>query len=132
MKSSWRIHHGTRYFYADYSNFGRDVDALREEVNSADSEIERIPGETALVLVDIRHTVTSSEVVSLFKASTARTKGHVSKTAIVGVTGVQRILAQAVATFARESLHLFNETGAAADWLVGADERGGVAVLPKA
>jgi hypothetical protein len=72
MKSSCRIHHGTRYLYADYSNFGRDVDALREEVNGADSEIERVAGETTLVLVDIRHTVTSSDVVSLFKASAAR------------------------------------------------------------
>jgi hypothetical protein len=38
----------------------------------------------ALVLVDIRNTVTSSEVVALMKESTARTKGHVARTAVVG------------------------------------------------
>jgi len=75
MKSSWRTHNGVPYFYADYSNFGRDIGALREEVNGADSEIEQSPPESALVLVDIRNTVTSTDVVSLFKQSTARTKG---------------------------------------------------------
>lgn len=130
MKSSWRDHKGIRYFYADYSNYGRDIDALREEVNGADSAIEQSPPESALVLVDIRNTVTSTDVVSLFKESTARTKGHVRKTAVVGVTGVQRILVAAVARFSRETLHLFNRPEDAADWLVSADEQGGIIVRP--
>jgi hypothetical protein len=119
MKSSWREHKGTRYFHADYSGFGRNIDALREEVDGADSQIEQSPADSALVLVDIRNTVTSVEVVSLFKESTARTKGHVQKTAIVGVTGVQKVLAMAVARFSREPLHLFNTTEEAREWLVG-------------
>lgn len=130
MKSSWRVHNGVRYFHADYSNFGRNIDALRIEVDGADSEIEKSPKESALVLVDIRNTVTSTDVVSLFKESTARTKGHVHKTAIVGVTGVQKILASAVARFSRETLHLFAETRDAIDWLVSGEEQGGVRVTP--
>jgi hypothetical protein len=130
MKSSWREHKGTRFFYADYSNFGRNIEGLRQEVNGADSEIEQSLGESALVLVDIRNTVTSTDVVSLFKESTARTKGHVHKTAIVGVTGVQKILAAAVARFSRETLHLFSETAEAMDWLVGSEEQGGVTIPP--
>ena len=130
MKSSWRTHNGTRYFYADYSNFGRNIDALRVEVNAADAEIEQIPGETGLVLVDIRNTVTSADVVGLFKVSTARTKGHVLRTAVVGVKGVQKVLANAVAYFSKETLHLFDSTEDAADWLVGATDRGGVTVTP--
>lgn len=128
MKSSWRMHNGRRYFYADYSNFGRNIEALRVEVDGADSEIEQQPN--TLVLVDIRNTVTSTDVVSLFKESTARTKGSVDRTAIVGVTGVQKILAAAVARFSRETLHLFNGTDEAMEWLVGAEEQGGVTVPP--
>jgi hypothetical protein len=124
MKSSWREHRETRYFHADYSGFGRNIDALRAEVDYADSEIEQCPRDSALVLVDIRNTVTSSDVVSLFKVSTARTKGHVGKTAIVGVTGVQRILALAVVRFSREPLNLFDSIEAARDWLVGEGSAG--------
>ncbi|HYK02138.1 MAG TPA: hypothetical protein VE974_10300 [Thermoanaerobaculia bacterium] len=119
MKSSWRHHHGTPYFHADYSGFGRNIDALRIEVDGADSQIEQSAADSALVLVDIRNTVTSIDVVSLFKESTARTKGHVKKTAIVGVRGVQRILATAVARFSGEDLHLFDTVEAARDWLAG-------------
>lgn len=128
MKSVWRVHNGKRFFYADYSNFGRNIDALRIEVDGADSEIEREPA--ALVLVDIRNTVTSADVVALFKESTARTKGHVERTAVIGVTGVQKILVSAVAHFSRETLHLFNDVGEAMEWLVGGAGTGGVRVRP--
>jgi hypothetical protein len=124
MKSSWRTHKGTSYFHADYSGFGRNIDALKVEVDGADSQIEQSPADSALVLVDIRNTVTSTDVVSLFKASTARTKGHVKKTAIVGVTGVQRILALAVARFSGEELHLFPSIEEAQEWLVGQGTEG--------
>jgi len=128
MKSSWRHHQGTPYFHADYSGFGRNIDALKIEVDGADSQIEQAPADSALVLVDIRNTVTSIDVVSLFKQSTARTKGHVKKTAIVGVRGVQRILASAVARFSGEDLHLFDTVEEAADWLAG--EGGGGQTIP--
>lgn len=118
------------YFHADYSGFGRNIDALRVEVDGADSQIEQAPAESALVLVDIRNTVTSIDVVSVFKTSTARTKGHVKKTAIVGVTGVQRILAGAVARFSGEELHLFDSVEAAQDWLVGEGVQG-MAITPQ-
>jgi hypothetical protein len=130
MKSSWRHHRGTPYFHADYSGFGRNIDALRAEVDGADSQIEQAPAESALVLVDIRNTVTSIDVVTVFKTSTARTKGHVKKTAIVGVTGVQRILAGAVARFSGEELHLFDTVEAAQDWLVGEGVQG-MAITPQ-
>jgi len=131
MKSGWRTHKGVRIFYADYSHFGRDINALRVEVDDADSAIEQAPHDSARVLVDIRNTVTSTDVVSLFKESTARTKGHVLRTAIVGVTGVQKVLVAAVARFSRETLHVFNQTEEAMEWLAGVEEEGGLVVKPR-
>lgn len=118
MKSGPIDYKGLRLYYADYSGFGRDLDALRAEVDAFDAIVEQ--QQNALVLVDIRDTVTSSEVVSLMKESTARTKGHVARTAVVGVSGIQRVLAQAVARFAGEPLVLFKDVDAAKEWLAGA------------
>jgi hypothetical protein len=129
MKSRQIDYKGLRIFYADYSDYGRDIGALRAEVDHFDAVIEQQKG--ALVLVDIRNTVTSSEVVSLMKESTARTKGHVARTAVVGVSGIQRVLAQAVARFAGEPLMLFNDVEAAKEWLVGAKPAGGRQVAPQ-
>jgi hypothetical protein len=128
MKSSWNTHKGTRYMYADYSQFGRNIEGLRAEVDAVDGAIEREPLDATLVLVDIRNTVTSSDVVSLMKESTARTKGRVQKLAVVGVTGMQRVLAWAVTRFSGETLHLFDSVDDAKEWLVGAgtgDDQGG-------
>ncbi|MFP5246037.1 MAG: hypothetical protein ACLGH0_05040 [Thermoanaerobaculia bacterium] len=121
MKSHWETHRGTRFYYADYSGYGRDIDALRAEVDFADSTIEREPPDSVLVLVDIRNTVTSTHVVSLMKDSAVRTKGIVRKLAVIGVTGVQKILASAVARFSREPLYLFDAIDEARDWLVSGE-----------
>jgi hypothetical protein len=123
MKSKPIDYKGLQIFYADYSDYGRDLGALRAEVDAFDAMVEQ--HQNALVLVDIRNTVTSSEVVSLMKESTARTKGHVARTAVVGVSGIQRVLAQAVARFAREPLMLFHDVDAAKEWLAGAQPAGG-------
>lgn len=117
MQSRQIEHKGVRIFYADYSNYGRDIPALKTEVDSFDAMIEQ--QQDALVLVDIRNTVTSSEVVSLMKESALRTKGHVARTAVVGVSGIQKVLAQAVARFSSEPLTLFNDVDSALDWLAG-------------
>jgi hypothetical protein len=114
--------------YADYSQFGRNVEALRAEVDAVDGAIEREPPDSTLVLVDIRNTVTSSEVVSLMKESTARTKGRVQKLAVVGVTGMQRVLAWAVTRFSGETLHLFDNIDDAKEWLVGGGDARGVTI----
>ena len=123
MKSGPIDYQGLRIFYADYSGFGRDLEALRAEIDSFDAIVER--EENALVLVDIRDTVTSSEVVSLMKESNARTKGHVARIAVVGVGGIQRVLAQAVARFTGEPLALFSDVDAAKQWLAAAEAAGG-------
>lgn len=124
MKSFWTEHKGCRFLYADYSNYGRNLEALRLELDYADTMIENEPRNDTLVLVDIRHTVTSTPVVSLMKESAARTKGRVAKLAVIGVSGVQRILATAVSRFSREPLQLFDDLDAAKDWLVEGGEGG--------
>ena len=53
-----------------------------------------------------------------------------SKTAVVGVTGIQRILASAVARFSREPLNLFDSIDDAKEWLAG-DGSKGLAIAPE-
>lgn len=106
--------------YGDFSGFKRDIDGLRAEVRAADEEIVRRPAESVLAIADLTDTVTSREVVDLFKASATATKGYVRKQAVVGVTGIQKILAQAVAFFSGQSMHLFDSVDKAKDWLAGA------------
>ncbi|HEY0142158.1 MAG TPA: hypothetical protein VGF48_14765 [Thermoanaerobaculia bacterium] len=127
MKSKWTNHNGRRIFYTDFSGFGRDTAALRTEVDDVDAEILRQPKDSVLALADLRGTVTGTEVVDLFKKSAKRTNGYVRKQAVVGITGVQRILASAVARFSGQSLHLFDTIEEANEWLA-ADKSPGVEI----
>ena len=127
MKSKWENVGGKRGFYGDFSNFGTDVDGLSAEIDAADAAILREPKDSVLLLADLRGTTTSSAVVDLFKKSSAKTKGYVKKQAIVGLSGIQKMLAQAVAWFSRETFVLFDTPDAARDWLV-TDKGAGVVV----
>ena len=117
-------HKGQSFMYSNFSGFGRDTDALRTEVLAADGEICKRPKDSVLVLVDVRGTTTSTEAVDVFRHSAARTKGWVIRQAIVGVTGIQKILARAVARFSGEELVLFDDVDEAKDWLVTGGPKG--------
>jgi hypothetical protein len=107
MKSRWMVWKGKRYLYQDFTNFERDVVGLRKEVDDADELILREPKGSVLAIADLSGTVTSTQVVDLFKESATRTNGWVAKQAVVGIGGVQKVLAQIVARFSKQPLHLF-------------------------
>lgn len=121
MKSRWIKHKGVEMLLGDFAGFKRDLGGLRAEVEAADGEILRRPPGSVLTIADLTDTVTSREVVDLFKSSATTTKDHVRKQAVVGVTGIQKVLAQAVAFFSGQSMHLFDSVEKAKDWLAGAE-----------
>jgi hypothetical protein len=125
MKSRWIVHKGVVILYGDFSGFQKDVKGLRAEVDAADAEILRKPKGSVLAIADLTGTVTTGEVVELFKASATKTKDFIRKQAVVGVTGIQKVLARAVAFFSGQSMHLFDSVDQAKDWLAGAGEEEG-------
>jgi hypothetical protein len=127
MKSRWMVWKGTRFLYQDFTNFERDLAGLRQEVDGADEMILREPKGTVLAIADLSGTVTSTQVVDLFKESATRTNGWVGKQAVVGITGVQKVLAQIVSRFSKQPLHLFSTVDEAKEWLVD-EKEGGVRV----
>lgn len=130
MKSHWIEHAGHRIIYCDFRNFARDVDGLRTEVDQTDDEITKQPPMSVLALIDVRGTTTSLEAVDVFKKSAARSKGFIIRQAVVGVAGIQKILAQAVARFSSEELNLFDTVDAAKEWLVKGQDGAGTKVRP--
>lgn len=128
MKSKWESRAGKRLLVCDFSNFGADAKALSAEIDEVDETILREPKDSVLLLVDLRGTVTSSAVVDVFKNSSARTKGYVRRQAILGLSGIQKMLAQAVAWFSRETFVLFDDENAAREWLVNEKSEAGVVV----
>lgn len=119
MKSRWMHQDGRRILYGDFSGFGRDVDALRAEVEAADRLICSEPHGSVLAIADLNGTVTSSEVVNLFKHSAALTRPYVHAQAVIGLNGLQKFLAQMVARVSGQGMRLFDSADDAAAWLTG-------------
>jgi hypothetical protein len=117
MKSHWITHQGRRIFIADYSHFGADMAAALAEVDAADAVICARPEKSVLILVDTRDTVVSTETAAYMKKSTARTEKHIRKMAIIGATGVRRIIVSAITKISGQQATVFDDTEKALDWL---------------
>jgi len=118
MKSKWIIYKGAKIIYADYSGFKNDVQALQMENDAADAVICQQAENSVLCLVDVRESVGSSDAVAVMKNSAKRTKPYVRKMAVVGVTGVKRILADAIVRFSGRDILIFDDVKSAEEWLV--------------
>jgi hypothetical protein len=95
-----------------------DADALKRELIDVQAEVIKQPKNSLLVLSDFQDTNITSEMMPILNASSAMTKDHVRKTAVLGVTGIKRTLADLLTRLTGQSLKYFDGETAAKDWLV--------------
>jgi hypothetical protein len=102
--------------FVDYSNM-KSVELIAEAQRLHDEARSHFAGTKVKVLVDIRGAMMSSEAVRALKDSTKRDSAMVEKTAVVGVTGMKKILADAIAAFSGTHTKYFATKAEALEWL---------------
>ena len=118
MRSKWIEHKGKKIFFQDFSNLESDTEAIKQELEQVQTEVISCPKDSLLVLSDFRGTSITSEIMPILNASSAKTKDHVHKTAVLGVTGIKRTLGDFLTSLTGQKLKYFNIEYAAKDWLV--------------
>ena len=118
MRSKWIEYKGRNIFYQDFSGLMYDANALKKELTQVQAEVVTHPKNSLLILSDFRDTNMSNEVMPLLNAASAITKDHVRRTAVLGVTGVKRTLADLLTRLTGQQLKYFDSEIAAKDWLV--------------
>ena len=117
MKVEWIQYKGKQILYVEYSwakNDAELISILHQEI-----EIERKMDEKILCLVNVSNThATSRYMDELKKLGKEVRNKKVSKTATLGVTGVQKILFRAYVMFTGEVNKAFDNETEAKDWLV--------------
>jgi hypothetical protein len=111
----WIEHKGQRILYIDYSNL--TIDEILGVLDQVTEEVLRQPkGSTVLTLTNMANTRTSKEMNEKAKEMSAAIREHVglSAVAIVGLRGIQKVIAQAV----RKDIYYADSIEAAKDWLV--------------
>ncbi len=122
MRSKWIEFAGKRIFYQDFSDLGMDnAEAVKAELTEVQAIVMAQPEDSLLVLSDFRNTSITNELMGILRESSAKTKGHIHKTAVLGVVGIKRMLADILTKFTGQKLSYFEHESDAKTWLVRSD-----------
>ncbi|MGC8856810.1 MAG: STAS/SEC14 domain-containing protein, partial [Anaerolineae bacterium] len=91
---------------------------VKKELSEVQEIVLAQPPDSVLVLSDFRDTQIGSDLLSVLNEASARTKSHVHKTAVLGVTGIKRTLADLLTRLTGQPLMYFDSEEEAKEWLV--------------
>jgi hypothetical protein len=118
MRSKWIEHNSKMIFYQDFSKHFYNSGAVRTELEEVQKIVTAEPKDSVLVLSDFRDTNVGSELLASMNAASAATKAHVHRTAVLGVTGMKRKLADLLTALTGQPLKYFDDIEAAKNWLI--------------
>jgi hypothetical protein len=117
MRSTWIEHKGKKIFYQDFSKNFYNAAAVKVELAEVQKVVTDQPKDSVLVLSDFRDTSIGNELLASMNAASAATKAYVHKTAVLGVTGMKRKLADLLTALTGQPLRYFDDMEAAKNWL---------------
>jgi hypothetical protein len=118
MRSTWIEHNGRKIFYQDFSKHFFNSGAVKTELEEVQKIVTAQPKDSVLVLSDFRDTNVGSDLLASMNAASAATKAYVHKTAVLGVTGMKRKLADMLIALTGQPLKYFDDIEAAKNWLI--------------
>ena len=117
MRSTWIEHKGKKIFYQDFSRNFYNSAVVKTELEEVQKIVIAQPMNSVLVLSDFRDTNVGTDLLTAMNTASAATKAHVNKTAVLGVTGMKRKLADLLTAVTGQPLRYFDNLEAAKDWL---------------
>ena len=117
MRSKWIEHKGKKIFYQDFSSFFYNYDAVKDELNEVREIVKKQPAASVLVLADFTDTTIAGDLMNALNESSRLTKDHVKKTAVLGLTGFKRRLADMLTKLTGQPFKYFDDEFAAKEWL---------------
>ncbi len=118
MRSEWIEYKGKKIFYQNFSKQFFNSAAVKDELTEVQQVVKSQPPGSVLILSDFRDTNVGSDLLTAMNAASSATKAYVHKTAVLGVTGMKRQLADLLTAITGQPLKYFDNIDAAKDWLV--------------
>ena len=111
------IHHkGAEILLLDFSGCG--VDEVHPLVEQAKTVIASRPHRSLLTLADVTNTRFDDSVNQRMKDFTLHNKPYIRASAVVGVTGIKKIIFEAVRLFSQRNIQAFDAVEPAKEWLI--------------
>lgn len=108
-------HNGKEILHLDFSNC--TVSEVLAIVEDAKRLISKLPAGSVLTLTDVTNTHFDENVSRAMKDFVAHNKPFVKASAVVGITGLKKIIFEAVMAFSKRKLSPFQNIEDAKDWL---------------
>ena len=108
-------HRGRRVLFINYSHC--DVAMLKAVAEEGHRAIAREAPNSVLTLNDVTGTTFDKESVAVLQAKVAANAPYVRRAAVIGISGLQRLIYEGVQAFTKRRLHLFESRQEALDWL---------------
>jgi hypothetical protein len=126
MRSHWITYQGKRILYCDYSGYShRDTEKFKAEMDAVVDVIRRQPENSVLTVADVRGSVASPEAVAIVKHAATMTNQYIRRQAVLGVTGIKKILFDAIIRILNQPARAFGDSEedeeAAKQWVVEED-----------
>lgn len=115
-KSGFIPYKGREILYVDYTGV-EDAEMLRERIRHAEDLIMSSGKKDLLELVDVSGSFAEPESIILLKESAKITAPYVRKGAIVGVSGVKKVLLNFIKKFSGLNMEPKDTLDEAKDWL---------------
>ena len=109
-------HQGQRVLFINYSHC--DVAMLKAVAEEGHRVIAREQPNSVLTLNDVTGTTFDKESVAVLQAKVAANAPYVRRAAVIGISGLQRLIYEGVQAFSRRRIPLFENRQQALDWLV--------------
>lgn len=109
-------HKGKEILFIDFSN--SELDEVLKIIEESKVVIKSKPQNSLLTLTDVSNTSFNENITEAFKEYTIHNKPYVKAGAVVGVTGLRKIIYMAVAKFSGRNLALLDDIEQAKEWLV--------------
>jgi hypothetical protein len=109
-------HLGKRVLFINYSHC--DVAMLKAVAEEGHRVIAREAINSVLTLNDVTGTTFDKESVAVLQAKVAANAPYVHRAAVIGISGLQRLIYEGLQAFTGRRLHLCESRQAALNWLV--------------
>jgi hypothetical protein len=109
-------HHEKEILFLDFSN-GKTEEILKV-INDAKRVISGTPKNSLLTLTDVTNAHFNEEVGQGMKELTAHNGPYVKASAVVGITGLKKIIFSAIKAFSKRNIESFDDLEQAKHWLV--------------
>ncbi|WP_371803319.1 hypothetical protein [Candidatus Lokiarchaeum ossiferum] len=116
IKIQWEIYKGKELCILDYRN--TSVDEIKIVVQDVTTQVLQSSKKDICFLVNLEGLNGNKEILETFKVEGKKTEDVTKKTAVLGITGIKKVLFTAYNRFTGGKSRIFSSGEEAKDWLL--------------